>query len=93
MDQNQTGAQPAMTEDKEIIVGKYRMKILRHLCIGAASCVAISPDVYELDSGNIAIFKADAHDTEDNLLAAAQSCPTKAIEIFDNETGAKVWPL
>ncbi len=80
------------SEDKEMIIGQYRIKIIKHLCIGAASCVAISPDVYELNDENIAVFKNGATDQQENLLAAAQSCPTKAIEIYDKDTGDKVWP-
>ncbi len=79
--------------DKEMVIGKYRLKIIKHLCIGAASCVAVSPAVFDLDAENIAIFKEGATDEQENLLAAAQSCPTKAIEVYDNETGAMVWPV
>ncbi len=81
------------SEDKEMQIGKYKVKIVKHLCIGAASCVAISPNVYELDSENIAVFKEGATDTDENTLAAAQSCPTKAIIITDSETGQQVWPV
>ena len=84
---------PAVSEDKEMVIGKYRVKIIKHLCIGAASCVAVSPTVFELNTDNIAVFVNGATDAEDNLMAAAQSCPTKAIEIYDNATGAKVWPV
>lgn len=91
-DNQQPGGQQA-GEDKEIVIGQYRVKIIKHLCIGAASCVAVSPEVFELDGENIAVFKNGGTDTEDNLLAAAQSCPTKAIEIFDKDTGAQVWPM
>lgn len=79
--------------EEGIVIGKYRVKIIRHLCIGAASCVAVSPDVFDLDGENIAVIKPDAQGNEDDLLMAAQSCPTRAIELYDNETGEKVWPL
>ncbi|MDP1709304.1 MAG: ferredoxin, partial [Candidatus Komeilibacteria bacterium] len=32
----------------------------RALCIGAASCLAVAPDIFALDSENIAVVKSDA---------------------------------
>ena len=78
-------------EDKEIQVGKYKIKVIRSLCIGAASCVAVSPAIFQLDGENKAIT-LQGDDTPENILMAAQSCPTKAIVIFDTETNTQVWP-
>ena len=82
-----------MAEDKEIKIGKYKVKVVRDLCIGAASCVAVSPDTFQLDGENKAVIKETSKDAEDNILLAAQSCPTKAIVIIDAETGEQVWPV
>jgi len=81
-----------MADDKTVIVGKYKVTVKRDLCIGAASCVAISPKVFQLDSENKAVIPEGATDAEANILMAAQSCPTKAIEIFDTETNKKILP-
>jgi ferredoxin len=63
----------------------------RDLCIGAASCVAVAGTVFELDNENKAVaITTDAAD-DDTLLAAAESCPTKAILLFDKE-GNQVFP-
>jgi ferredoxin len=86
MDNNQPSG------DKEIIIGKYKVKVIRDLCIGAASCIAVSPSVFKLDSENKAIIPEGAQDVPENILMAAQSCPTKAIVITDTETGKQVWP-
>jgi ferredoxin len=92
-DQNQQPANPApQTGDKEVIVGKYKVKVIRDLCIGAASCVAVSPSVFQLDAENKAVVPDGANDIPENILMAAQSCPTKAIVIIDTETGKQVWP-
>jgi len=80
-------------EDKEVKIGKYKVKVVRDLCIGAASCVAVSPDTFQLDSENKAVVQEASKDAEDNILLAAQSCPTKAIIIVDSETGEQVWPV
>ena len=87
--QNQAGK---MMEDKEVQVGKYKVKVLRDACIGAASCIAVSPNVFELDTENKAVVKSGADDVPENILLAAQSCPTKAIVIIDTESGQQVWP-
>lgn len=79
-------------QDKEIQIGKYKIKVLRSACIGAATCVAVSSDVFKLDDERIAEVIEGSTDDADNILAAAQACPTKAIIITDAETGKQVWP-
>lgn len=78
--------------DKEVIIGKYKVKVLRSACIGAASCVAVSPATFQLDGENKAVIQEASTDTPENILMAAQSCPTKAIVVIDMETGQQVWP-
>ena len=83
-----------------------KLKVDRNLCIGAASCVAIYPDVFSLDAENKAVLPKKSGPTSDltavrdlavaaiddaTLLLAAQSCPTKAIFLYD-ETGKQVYP-
>lgn len=63
----------------------------RELCIGAASCVAVAPEVFELDDENKAIVKDKNGVDEQTLLDAAKSCPTNAI-ILKDENGKQVWP-
>ncbi len=79
-------------EDKIVQIGKYKVQVLRDICIGAASCVAFSPTVFELDDKKKAVILSAADDTPENILLAAQSCPTKAIVVSDIETGEVVWP-
>lgn len=85
---------------------KIRVKVDEDLCIGAASCVTIAPETFQLNAEN----KAEVYDhgtapaaptyerwlevTEDekeNILLAAQSCPTLAIFIYDEE-GKQIFP-
>lgn len=72
-----------------MVIGKIVVE--RELCIGAASCVAIAPGVFELDQENIAIIKDPKGNDDATIKAAAESCPTKAIFLFD-ETGTQVYP-
>jgi ferredoxin len=83
--------QTPQTEDKEVQIGKYKVKVIRSLCIGAASCIAVSPSIFELDGENKAVI-LNGQDTPENILMAAQSCPTKAIIVIDTETNTQVWP-
>jgi ferredoxin len=80
------------SQDKIIQLGKYKVKVVRNLCIGAASCVAISPDTFVLDGQKKAVIQEGSQDVPENILMAAQSCPTAAILITNTETGEQVWP-
>ncbi len=78
-------------KDTIVQVGKYKVQVIRELCIGAASCVAFSPDTFSLDDEKKAVVNGQSAD-EANVIMAAQSCPTKAIIVEDTETGEQVWP-
>lgn len=82
-----------MDEDKTVNIGKYKVKVLRSVCIGAATCVAVSPNVFVMDGENKAVFKDGATDNEANVLMAAQACPVKAVVITNVDTGEQVWPI
>ncbi len=74
-------------------IGKYKVEVIRDKCIGAASCVAIAPKVFQLDEEQIAkVISQDGND-DDTKLLAAQSCPTTAIVVTNLETGEQVWPI
>ena len=73
-------------------IGKYQVQVINNKCIGAASCAAIAPAVFQMDEDNIArVISQDGEDDETKLLAA-QSCPTSAIVVIDTETNKQVWP-
>lgn len=85
---------------------KLRIVVDPDLCIGAASCVTIAPETFQLNVEN----KADVLDhgvaeggpsyertvevteaEKDTIILGAQSCPTLAITIFD-EQGVQLYP-
>ncbi|MFH1430495.1 MAG: ferredoxin [Candidatus Uhrbacteria bacterium] len=84
-----------------------KIHVDRDLCIGAASCLLAADGVFELDAEQKAVMvrqdgskvSTDTGKTElqastisdDDLLAAAQSCPTKAIFLYDAE-GGQLYP-
>jgi ferredoxin len=74
----------------------YKVKVDRDLCIGAASCIAVAPNTFELDSEGKAVIKkkdgsmtseyvnyTDIADEEVNIMNAAKSCPVNAIIITE----------
>lgn len=63
----------------------------RDLCIGAASCIAVSGEVYELDKENKAVVLDPNAADDATLMMSAESCPTKAILLYD-KSGKKVFP-
>ena len=80
-----------MTNNITIIKkGEIEIKVIRDKCIGAATCVVYAPSTFDLDEDNIAIIKSGNWDRLEKIVAAAQSCPVLAIEIFVK--GKKVYP-
>ncbi|MFH1235559.1 MAG: ferredoxin [Parcubacteria group bacterium] len=68
-----------------------KIHVERDLCIGAASCIAVAPDVYELDDENKAIIKNPKGADDQTLLDSAKACPTQAI-IVEDDNGNQVYP-
>ncbi len=70
----------------------HKIEVIRDACISAATCVVVSPDAFDLDDEGIAIIKKDALKVgDDELLMAAQSCPTAAIILYD-ANGDQIFP-
>lgn len=64
----------------------HKIVIDRKACIGAGTCVIIAPKAFELDEEGIAVMLSSySNHTDDELLQAAQSCPTQAIKLYDEE--------
>jgi ferredoxin len=80
------------SSDKIIRVGKYNIQVLRDVCIGAATCVAIAAETFKLDEENKSVVLEGGNDAPDAIVMAAQGCPTKSIVVTDAETGEKIWP-
>ncbi len=85
---------------------KIRVLVDEDLCIGAASCVTIAPETFQLNEENKAWVldhgtEEGGHsyerwmevtdDEKENILLGAQSCPTLAVFIFE-EDGTQIFP-
>jgi ferredoxin len=78
-----------LSEKNPLKIGKIIVD--RNLCIGAGSCVAVAPGVFELDSENKAVVYNPKGADDETILLAAKSCPTQAILVFDEE-GNQIYP-
>jgi len=79
-----------MSDIQKIKKDNIEIKIIRSKCISAATCVVYAPNTFDLDKENIAIIKNDQWDRLEKIIAAAQSCPVAAIEIYKD--GKQVYP-
>lgn len=81
-----------------------RVKVDRDLCISAASCIALLPEVFELDDEGKAVIKSlknaktsdwtlaqDLSADSKMIIEAARSCPTNAI-IVEDDDGKQIYP-
>lgn len=78
-----------MAEKKPLVISK--IVVDRDLCIGAATCVTIAPETFQMDDENKAILVNLTGNDAETILMAAESCPTKAIFLYD-ENGEQVYP-
>lgn len=56
----------------------------RNLCIGAAPCVAIAGDIFQLDDEGKAIVIGPSTD-DLNTKLAAEACPVRAIFLYSED--------
>lgn len=69
-----------------------RIEVDRELCIGAASCIALAPEAFELDGENKAVVKPGwAKLTDEQLIDAAKACPVAAIFLYARD-GKRIYP-
>jgi len=71
---------------------KYKVWVDRNLCIGAATCVAVSPKSFQIDNEAKAVIVKTIDDEDlENIIEAAKACPVAAIFIED-EKGNRIFP-
>lgn len=78
----------------ERTTGKIRKIVVdRDACIGARSCVVVTPDLFQMDGENLAyVVKGDLNKLDEDLIKmSAESCPVLAIHLYDEE-GNKIFP-
>lgn len=62
------------------------IKLDRQLCIGAGSCALLASKTFALDDeGKVVMIQADNHDSDADILLAAESCPVRAILVAKDD--------
>lgn len=75
-----------------VSVRNLKIHVDRDLCIGAATCVAIAPKTFVLDSQAKAVILNTAEQDQDNIIVdAARGCPVAAI-IVEDDKGQRIFP-
>jgi len=75
-----------------VTVRDLKFHVDRDLCIGAATCVAIAPNTFVIDSEAKAIILDTAEqDTNEVIIDSARGCPTAAI-IVEDSAGNRIFP-
>ena len=66
------------------------------LCIGCCSCETIAPNVFTIDKLKMINPKSHAYNqygaSEEKIMDAAETCPTKAIQVDEKKSGRKIFP-
>lgn len=80
-----------MADYQERMIGPFRVRIDRQLCVGFGDCVEGAPEAFALDVDGVAVFTSPDSVEQARLLAACDACPVDAITVWD-ETGRQVVP-
>ena len=84
------------TQFIDIPKGRFHLTVEPSLCMAFGSCETLAPRVFVVEKNKIlnpkAIVKSETGADFDSILAAAQTCPTKAIRIIDRYTGEQIFP-
>ncbi|MFF4755638.1 ferredoxin [Streptomyces sp. NPDC002514] len=71
---------------------RWHIEVDRSVCIGSAQCVHHAPDGFRLDPGRQSRPVEADTDANEQVLAAAESCPVEAIVITLAAGGEPVFP-
>ncbi len=66
----------------------YMVEIDEPACAAHGDCVDLAPEVFELDD----TVRVIGTGPDELLLAAAEACPSTAIQIIDARTGEQLYP-
>jgi ferredoxin len=76
--------------------GRFQISVEPSLCLAFGSCETLAPSVFVLEQNkriNPKVrIESETAESFESILAAAQTCPTKAIKIVDRYTGEQIYP-
>lgn len=75
-----------------VLANNLKVWVDRNLCIGAATCVAVAPKTFNLDSeAKAVILSTIKEDTPETVIEAAKACPVMAVFVEDDK-GNRIFP-
>jgi ferredoxin len=66
----------------------YLIRIDERACAAHGDCAQVAPQVFALDD----VVRVIGEGPDDLLLAAAEACPSVAINLIDAETSEPIYP-
>ncbi|HEX3393854.1 MAG TPA: ferredoxin [Acidimicrobiales bacterium] len=58
------------------------VRVQRARCIATKSCVSAAPRTFALDATDVATVTDASGDPDDDVITAAEACPTGAISVY-----------
>jgi ferredoxin len=73
-------------------MAKLKISVNKSRCIASGDCVETAPAVFEFDAGGKSEVANQTGAPDGTIIAAARSCPVKAITVVNEETGEQLFP-
>ena len=73
-------------------MASLKVTVNKTRCISSGDCVETAPAVFQLDADEKSDVVNPSGAPEATILAAARSCPVKAITVVNEETGEQLFP-
>jgi len=73
-------------------MASLKVTVNKTRCISSGDCVETAPAVFQLDADEKSDVVNPSGAPEATILAAARSCPVKAISVVNEETGEQLFP-
>ena len=88
--------QSPTTNSLDIPKGRFHITVEPSLCMAFGSCERLAPRIFVVEKDKLinpkAIVVSETGANFNTILAAAETCPTKAIVIIDRYTGKQIYP-
>jgi ferredoxin len=74
-------------------MAKLNITVNKARCVGSGDCVETAPGVFQMDGDEKSEVYNPAGAADSLVVAAARSCPVKAITVVDEDSGTQLFPL
>ena len=73
-------------------MAKLKITVNKTRCIGSGDCVETAPAVFQMDADEKSDVVNPTGAPDGTIIAAARSCPVKAITVVNEDTGEQLFP-